>query len=390
MATTPAEISPLTDAELEKFDRTVVNVIVEPQKTPDIANTDGQSVYPVQVTPQQSVAQSDQYNPPLLSPAESIARAQSTPPATDPQAAATDFVANTNAGILGAISRNLTGTGGSLAGSVDKTRSSGVNGVQKNDRQKSDWRVRLELANNADYLYNIAKEGDLLYPLKSTNGVIFPYTPQIQMSYRANYDSVDLVHTNYRQHFYKNSSVDDISISADFTAQDTSEALYMLAVIHFFRSVTKMFYGQDGRNGPVAGTPPPLCYISGLGQFQFNEHPLLITNFSYSLPNDVDYIRAGSTTQYAGVNLSAYTDKEKGFTGSYIPGLDRLRGSKLKKGGITGQPAFQALSNSEATYVPTKLQIQLSALPVVTRNNTATVFSLENYATGALLQKGFW
>lgn len=390
MATTPAPISPLTDAELEKFDRTVVNVIVEPQKTPAVPNTDGQSVYPVQVTPQQNVAQSDKYNPPLLSPAESIARAQVKLPTTDPQAAAADFVANTNAGILGAIANNPTGTSSSISGSVDQARAGGVTQVQKNDRQKSDWRVRLELAKGAEYLYNTAKQGDLLYPLKSTNGVIFPYTPQIQMSYRANYDSVDLVHTNYRQHFYKNSAVDDINISADFTAQDTTEALYMLAVIHFFKSVTKMFYGQDGKNGPRAGTPPPLCYLSGLGQFQFNEHPLLITSFAYSLPNDVDYIRAGSTTQYAGVNLSAYTDKQKGFTSKYLPGLDRLFGSNLKKGGISGQPAFQSLSNSEATYVPTKIQIQLSALPIITRFDTASNFSLEDYATGALLKKGYW
>ena len=386
MATTPTPLDPVSDAELEQYRLNVVNVVIpEPQKTPDPPNVDGQSVYPVQVTPQQNVAQSDIYNPPLLTPAESIARAQSQPPATDPQAAAADFNNATNAGVLAAINKNTTSTSGSIPGAVNQARNSGTTGIQKNDRQKDDWRVKLELAKGAQYLYNVAEQGDILFPLKG-KGVIFPYTPQIQLSYKANYDSVDLVHTNYRQHFYRNSAVDDINISADFTAQDTAEALYMLAVIHFFKSVTKMFYGDDKRVNP--GTPPPLCYLSGLGQFQFNDHPLLINNFSYSLPNDVDYIRAGSTTQYAGVNLGAYTDKDKGFTAKYIPGLDRLLGSKLKKGGITGQPAFQSLSNSQATYVPT--QIQISAIPIVSRRDISTNFSLEKYATGELLKKGFW
>jgi hypothetical protein len=345
---------------------------------------------PPEPVPQQTVTEPA---PRLLSPAESIARAQKQPPATDPQAAAADFNNATNAGILAAIKNNPTSSSGSsITGSVNAARTGGVTGVQRNDRQQSDWRVKLQLASGANYLYKDSKikQGDLLFPLVNTNGVIFPYTPQIQLGYRANYDSVDLTHNNYRQHFYKNSAVEDLSISAEFTAQDTSEALYMLAVIHFFKSVTKMFYGQDGESGPKAGTPPPLCYLSGLGQFQFNNHPVLISNFSYTLPNDVDYIRAGSTTQYAGTNLSAYTAKQKGYTNKYLPGLDRLFGSNLKKGGISAEPAFQSLSNSEATYVPTKIQIQLSAIPIISRRDIADKFSLEKYASGELLKKGFW
>jgi hypothetical protein len=159
----------------------------------------------------------------------------------------------------------------------------------------SDWRVRLSLAPAATYLYKDPDilSSDILFPLKNTGGVIFPYLPQINVSYRANYNSVEITHTNYKNYFYTNSSVDDISITADFTAQDNEEAKYMLAVIHFFKSVTKMFYGQD--IDPRGGTPPPLCYLSGLGLYQFNNHPLVLSNFTYTLPNDVDYIRTEST-----------------------------------------------------------------------------------------------
>lgn len=272
------------------------------------------------------------------------------------------------------------------AQAVSATRSSGIVQTQRNARQSEDWRVRLQLAPQSNYLYNdpSIKQGDVLYPLKSTNGVVFPYTPQISTSYRANYDPSDIAHTNYKQYFYKNSSVDDIQIIADFTAQDTTEALYVLSVIHFFKSVTKMFYGQD--ENPRAGTPPPLCYLFGYGQYQFSDHPILITSFQYSLPNDVHYIRAGSTTQWAGQNVAAYVPKTT--VGSSV--LDRLLGSGLTVGGISPEPQFSSLSNSQATYIPTKLQITLTAVPVVTRGNIADNFSVKKYATGELLKKGIW
>lgn len=274
------------------------------------------------------------------------------------------------------------------ASSVDKVRQAGAISTAGNLKQQEDWRLRLSLAPTASYLYKDpkCKQGHLLWPLVTTGGVIFPYTPQIQMSYKANYDPSDIAHTNYKQYFYRNSSVEEISINADFTAQDTTEALYLLAVIHFFRSVTKMFYGQD----PLAGTPPPLCYLSGLGRYQFNNHPVVITNFAYNLPNDVDYIRAGSTTQYAGQNVGAYGDKARGYTGIMQLGLDRLFGNGLKKGGMSTQPDFNGLSNSQSNYVPTKISIQLGMLPVVTRYNISTQFTNSKYASGEDYAKGIW
>lgn len=248
-----------------------------------------------------------------------------------------------------------------------------------NFEQAADWRVRLSLAPKANYLYN-AQNAGILAPLKATKGVIFPYAPQIQVAYNANYESSDITHTNYKFYQYKNSEVGQIQISADFTAQDTEEANYMLAVIHFFKSVTKMFYGQD--NNPPNGVPPPLCYLSGYGAYQFDNHPLVISNFSYSLPNDVDYIRAAAVTQSAGVNLAAYQNK----VNTYIPSLLRLFSSGLNPGGVQSQPNFTSLSNKEATYVPTKLSMQLTCIPVVTRRDVSNNFSVEKYATGSLLR----
>ena len=257
-----------------------------------------------------------------------------------------------------------------VAGSTRSLTNSGTS-ASVTPYTKDDWRVRLSLAGSANYLYKIAGKTDILYPLIATDGVVFPYTPQINSSYRANYDPAELTHSNYKMFFYKNSSVDDISITADFTAQDTAEANYMLAVIHFFKSATKMFYGQD--TVPRAGTPPPLLYLSGYGLHQFQNHPLLLTNFSYNLPNDVDYIRAGSNAQWGGVSIAQVA------SGSST----RLNASGLTPGGTATPTAFSGIaSQDKVTYVPTKISLSLTFSPVVTRNDISKNFSVKDYAAG--------
>ena len=259
-------------------------------------------------------------------------------------------------------------------------------------KQAEDWRVRLSLAPSANYLYKAAKPGDILFPLKATNGVVFPYTPQITVNYKANYDPSDLTHTNYKILMYKNSAVEDVQITCDFTAQDTQEANYLLAVIHFFRSATKMFYGQDGKSGPRAGTPPPLVYLSGFGAYQFDNHPLVLTNFSFSSPTDVDYIRAGISETWGGQAIVASGTKEYASSGSVFGQLAeglrdiRLKIGNLKKGAAPKEPQFKSLSNNQATYVPTKIQLQISGSPIVSRNDISNNFSLTDYATGKLLR----
>ena len=267
--------------------------------------------------------------------------------------------------------------------SLFNTRSQATQQDSTNAYSQGDWRVRLSLAPGANYLYKSDVPG-ILEPLIETNGVLFPYTPSVSVSYAANYDPTELVHSNYKIFQYRSSSVDQITIGCDFTAQDTKEATYLLAVIHFFRSITKMFYGQD--QNPKNGTPPPLCYLTGMGSFQFDRHPLAITNFSLNLPTDVDYIRAGSTTAIPGTNAGAQIPKNNI---SNRP-LDRLTSSitKIGFGGTSTPPAFKSTPSGsvESTYVPTKLQIQISAVPIVSRNDISNTFSLRDYATGKLLR----
>lgn len=259
-----------------------------------------------------------------------------------------------------------------IYGAVQNARLTGVLNDSLPATNFPDWRVKLSLAPGADYLYKAPNNPGILAPLAATDGVIFPYTPQISVAYTAMYDTTMPAHSNYKIYQYTSSAVDQVTITGDFTAQDTYEANYVLAVIHFFRSVTKMFYGQD--EYPKPGTPPPLVFIDGMGAFQFNRHPLIITNFTFNLPNDVDYIRSNLTTTAAPINPTAGQ------------GPDIRLGSSITRGGqvpalITNNDTNFTLS---PTYVPTKMQIQVTALPIVSRNQISNAFSLRQYATGAL------
>jgi hypothetical protein len=277
-----------------------------------------------------------------------------------------------------------------------------INQATRQSRYKqpgnADWRVRLQLGPASDYLYNVPPSlAGILAPLITTNGIVFPYTPTITTAYRANYEQYDLIHSNYRGIYYKNSRVDDLQVKGTFTAQDTQEADYLLAVIHFFRSVTKMFYGQDAQRG----TPPPLVFLSGFGNQQFANHPCVVGSFSYSLPDKVDYIRATNPNNYGTNLLNRRAGSQTSIGGVQTAGIIRLAnaidnfGRSLKPGALTEKLSQNALPGSVtntqlANYVPTKIDIDLTLIPVQTRSQVSKEFSLKQFANGYLISKGFW
>jgi hypothetical protein len=237
-------------------------------------------------------------------------------------------------------------------------------------RARKDWRVRLALSDDqsVNYLYKAPNPG-ILKPLNKTSGVIFPYTPNITVNYVASYNPTELVHSNYKAYQYSSSSVDSVTITCDFTAQDTYEANYLLAVIHFFRSATKMFYGQD--ENPRRGTPPPLCYIYGMGSYQFAGQPLAIANFSYNLPTNVDYIK---------------TSPDLGCDEPSLENQKRLSNTNVEPGGKIPRANFTLVSPQDnVSWVPSKIQLTISCVPMPSRNQVSNNFSFEKYATGCLL-----
>ena len=167
----------------------------------------------------------------------------------------------------------------------------GLDGVKANASAtfrksvQQDWRVKLSIPNIEPF-----KTAPMLANLQKTGGLVFPYTPTIIVAHSANYNTMAPTHTNYPYFAYQNSQVDQLVITGDFFVQNGVEAQYWVSALHYLRSMTKMFYGGEAE---TLGAPPPVVHLSGYGDFIFNKVPVIITQFTIDLPQDVDYIATG-------------------------------------------------------------------------------------------------
>ncbi len=126
----------------------------------------------------------------------------------------------------------------------------------------------------------------VLEPLAATGGLVFPYTPSITLQGNTNYNPLEPVHSNQDYQVYMNTPSVDVTISGVFTAQNETEAKYLLACLHFLRVFTKMHFGNDSN----AGLPPPQLLLDGYGTYMFNGLSVILRNFETSLSEDVDYV----------------------------------------------------------------------------------------------------
>lgn len=204
--------------------------------------------------------------------------------------------------------------------------------------QGDDWRVKISVPDLATF-----RTSPLLSPLLQTgNNVVFPLVPTISIQHLANYEAISPVHTNYTYPQYINSQVQELNIAGEFPVQNEEDGRYWLAAVHFFRSVTKMFYGDSSNKG----APPPLCKLNGYGDFVFNNVPVVITSFITDLPNNVDYIRVPVNTNVVGQYQQKYQ------------------------------------------MVPTNSLISITVRPTYSRGKIST-FSLDKFVNGDLTDKGF-
>lgn len=200
-----------------------------------------------------------------------------------------------------------------------------IEDVSQEQNPLGNWKVRIKLGDKS--IFNMDK---ILAPLNSFGGIIFPYTPQIQVLHQAIYIPQRLTHSNYAHFAYEASEVQAINITADFTVQTSQEGKYVLACIYFLRACTKMFFGQ----GELAGNPPPLVFLEGYGNSYFPNVPCIVTSFQHTMPNEVDYMEI------------------------------------------------------EGERMPTVSQITVSLQPVYSKNSV-TQFDLKEFADGNLISKKF-
>jgi len=195
--------------------------------------------------------------------------------------------------------------------------------------QGADWRVRLSLPHN---FY----KSPVLKALIDTQGFVFPYTPQIMVTHSAHYNPIEPVHNNYAYYAYQNSRVESMTITGEFLIENSLEAEYWLAAVHYLRTVTKSAYGGDF--GTVEqGSPPPVVKLNGYGDFMFKNLPVIITQFNVELSQNCDYI-------------------------SVIHGPNK-------------------------SWVPTSSNISISVTPIYSRSKVAQ-FSYQNFVNGDYIDDG--
>ena len=196
----------------------------------------------------------------------------------------TDSIANTNPGAMP---------------TVPSPAKVNVTAMSAKSRDVTDMRVKIRVPSN--YLTALtsgpngagANDEFPVTPIKANGGIVFPYTPNISYSHKADYTQQTPLHSNFSLNFYKNSSISSISIAGDFTVQNEKEAAVYIATVHLLRSLTKMRSGGALSGDPDSGSPPPVCRLDAYGSFMLDNVPVVITEFTVELPTNVDYFTLG-------------------------------------------------------------------------------------------------
>ena len=207
-----------------------------------------------------------------------------------------------------------------------------------------DTRAKLTIPDGSDVLKVDKKYNPILLPLKKFKGIIWPYTPTINVSHQAEYGAYDISHTNYPIHYYSKSTPPAIMCSGQLTAQTAAEGHYMIAVLHFLRIVTKMHFGMNDKK---RGTPPPVLKFSAYGDLMFSNVPVLIRSFAYDLGQDIDYIDVETDSAEAG------------------------------------------FSSGFKSKVPTMLNLVIDMVIQQTPSKLRTTFTMNDFKSGKLVKDGF-
>ena len=260
----------------------------------------------------------------------------------------------------------------------------------------NDWRVRLSIAKWVAF-----RKSPVLQPLIDSGGLIFPYTPTINISSSAKYQPINTTHTNNTFFAYQHSDPGTITISAPMYVEDTTQGLYWIAMVHYLRSLTKMFTGSD----PKAGNPPPVVFLNGYGNYVFKNVPVVIQSMKLDLDNKSDYIgvnvvgSAAGGVQSVSDGIGELADTVGGLFGGSGGGLGSLVGSATSiissvAGGVSNVAGLMnsiglgGTTSGGVTHVPTKSQFTVTLQPIYSRNAVRT-FSLDRFVAGGYLKNTY-
>ena len=179
--------------------------------------------------------------------------------------------------------------------------------------------------------------------------------------------------------------------------EDPTQGLYWIAAVHYLRSLTKMFTGND----PKAGNPPPIIFLNGYGNYVFKNVPCVVTSFSTTLNKDCDYIGVNVVGSAAGEvegiaeGIGGLAGAVGGALGGSIPGLSGITNAVSNIAGGIGQVAgllgtfgIGGTASGGVSHVPTKSEFVIKLQPIYSRNSVRN-FSLDRFVAGGYLNNSF-
>lgn len=136
----------------------------------------------------------------------------------------------------------------------------------------------------------------------------------------------------------------------------------MVAVLRFLRSVTMMEFGIPAAQRGVAGTPPPVLRFNYLGAHMFNNIPTIVTDFSFTLPRQMDY-----------VEVQMPEGGNRGLAGAFN---DAIFGEAI-------------VTEGNKTWVPATMELIVSLQVQQNTRNVRENFDLNSFKRGDLINRGF-
>ena len=201
---------------------------------------------------------------------------------------------------------------------------------------KTDWRVRLQVPDNSPIArFFDFENNELMKPLAEAGGIFWPLTPTMQI-----------------QH----SQIESLSIIGEFPVQNSEDAKHWVATVNFLRTASKMFFGQDDKDG-LKGNPPPILHFYGYGDHMFNKIPVVISSFNVELRQGIDYI---STKQH-NTPYKQLNGPDEGF--------------------------FMNAEGEDQTWAPSLSNISCVITPIYSRESMKN-FSMKKFVRGELNGKG--
>jgi hypothetical protein len=196
----------------------------------------------------------------------------------------------------------------------------------------------------------------------------FQYTPQIEYSNDVKYDAYSLTHTNYQPYAYSRTENPTIGLTCKFSAHTKEHFDHSEYAIRFLRTYTKMNYGRTDNQ---RGQSPRILRFFAHGSPIFNQVPVVISKFSMTFPDDIDYVKGVFSPDNK--LLETTRDVKKPTT----------------EGPAAGEDGAPAMTKNNEFYLPVFFTINIGLLMQPNIYKAVNEFNLEDFSKGILSSKGY-